>query len=169
MCIGQPVLSVVHIYVRLVRLGTSYGLHGRSQFSLQSNLVPLKLWRFLEASSVAMTDSVMVWTVAVAVATTMVGVGAENVTVVWASHPVRHNETVVTQVYGVTVNTEVVVSQWDEASLGWRRALTTKPINASSSGAALVLPPSTPQWQHTACVGPIRTPTSAQRSVNSVL
>ena len=100
-----------------------------------------------------------------------VGVGGENITVAWVSHPARHNETVVTQVYGVTVNTEVVISRWVEESRGWQHTLTTQPINASSSGAALVLPPSPPQWpwQHTACVGPIPTLTSAQRRVNCVL
>jgi hypothetical protein len=60
--------------------------------------------------------------------------------VVWASHPVRSNETLMLQGYGASAATRVALQGWSEASNGWGSKIELEPENYSASGLSVVLP-----------------------------
>ena len=60
--------------------------------------------------------------------------------VVWASHPVRSNETLMLQGYGVNAATRVTLQGWNEGTKGWGRKLELEPESHSASGVSVVLP-----------------------------
>jgi hypothetical protein len=63
--------------------------------------------------------------------------------VVWLSHPVRDNETLMMQSYGASHSTRVTLQRWDESSKSWGHAEPSiAPESFSSSGVSVVLPPS---------------------------
>ena len=52
--------------------------------------------------------------------------------VVWASHPVRSNETLMLQGYGVNAATRVTLQGWSEGTKGWGRKLELEPESHSA-------------------------------------